>query len=366
MKKKQILKQMRNVRNDIEEIRDILDELTEYTGCTCSCDCTDSSDVDDSSEELNIDEELEDFIEQVFDRKAYTLQCEAAKKRMKRAIKAAYKINDGDKYALYYNLAEHAGTIVAAIVRDKTDTEVMKFFSNTYKRSLTLIHAWQLKSAITTALMNYSVVLQLNLSEIQLRNLNKENIKEVPEIRQMMVGFENVYRIFKNMITAIDSEDDGIKKVFQDRAIKTFTDTFENVLYDILDVMLVAAHREQKHFSIKYSFCMSQLKEVNEIIKQHLHYVFAAVEFNSDDFGKFFMEPLIREPLSEEDDDEISDESDDSTEDDDEFDPYADGAVEEEDEEDDDAEDGENDDSSDDSENSKSEDSDGDIDEEKI
>lgn len=368
MKKKQILKHMRNVRNDIEEIRDILDELTEYTGCTCSCGCTDGSDVVDDSEELDIDEELEDFIEQAFDRHAYTLQCEATKKRMKKAIKAAYKTNDDDKYALYYRLAEHTGSIVAAIVRDKIEAEVMKFLSNTYKRSLTIIHAWQLKTAITAALMNYSVVLQLNLPEIQLRNLNKENIKEVPEIRQMMSSFENVYRIFKNMIGAMKVSEDGVEEVLQDRAMKTFADTFANVLYDILDVMLVAAHREQKHFSIKYSFCKSQLKEVNEIIQQHLHYVFAAVEFNSDDFGKFFREPPI-EIEEEEDDDEAEkyfdieddEESDfcDSDEDDDD--------AEEEEENEEGADDGENDDSSDnDSENSKSEDSDSDIDEEKI
>lgn len=366
MKKNQILKKM---RDDLEEIRNILDEMTEDTGCTCSCGCTAGSDLDNDSEELvDIDEEIEDFIEKIFNRNTYAAHCNTAKKRMKKVIKAAYKTNGADKYALFYRLAERIGTFVAAMVRDKTETEVKIFCSGACRGGLTLIHAWQLKTAITAALMNYSVALQLNLSEIQLRNLNKENIKEVPEIRQMMTGFENVYRIFKNMISVIKVSEGGIEQVLQDRAINTFTDTFKHVMFDILDVMLVAAHREQKHFAIRYSFCMSQLKEVNEIIKEHLHYVFDAVEFNSDDISSLFKEP----PIEEDDDDEAEkyfdieddDESDfcDSDEDDD-------AEDEEENEEcaDDEAEDGDDDDSSDDdSDNSNSEDSDGDIDEEKI
>jgi hypothetical protein len=365
MKKNQILKKM---RDDLEEIRDILDGMTEDTGCTCGCGCcADSPDLDNDSEELvDIDEELENFIEKIFNRSTYAVHCSTAKKRMKKVIKAAYKTNGADKYSLFYRLAERIGTMVAAIVRDKTETEVKIFCSGTCRGSLTLIHAWQLKTAITAALMNYAVALQLNLSEIQLRNLNRENIKDVPEIRQMMTGFESVYRIFKNMISVIKVSEDGIEQVLQDRAINTFTDTFKHVMFDILDVMLVAAHREQKHFAIRYSFCMSQLKEVNEIIKEHLHYVFDAVEFNSDDIGSLFKEPPIEE---EEDDDESEEYFDIEDDDESDFcDSDEDDAEDEEENEkdaDDDAEDSENDDSSDDSEDS-AEDSDSNIDEEKI
>jgi hypothetical protein len=65
MKKNQILKKM---RDDLEEIRDILDGMTEDTGCTCGCGCcADSPDLDNDSEELvDIDEELENFIEKIF------------------------------------------------------------------------------------------------------------------------------------------------------------------------------------------------------------------------------------------------------------------------------------------------------------
>lgn len=365
MKKKQILKKM---RDDLEEIRYILGEMTDDE-CTCCCGCTDEdSDVNNASDDLvDIDGYLKECIDEIFDRNAYADRCKEAKKRMKRVIKVAYIINNDGKYALYYHLIERISTFVATIVRDNTEAELKRYHSGAQYDSLTLIHAWQLKTAITAALMNYAVVLQLNLSEIQLRNLNRENIKDVPEIRQMMSGFESVYRIFKNMINTINLSEGGIEQVLQIRTINTFTDTFIHVLYDILDVLRVAAHAEQKHFGIRYSFCMSQLKEANETIKQHLHYIFDAVDMNSDDIGSFFKEPPIEE---DDDDDEVSDESEDGAEeylDTDEENDDDDGelAVEEEDEEDDDVEDNDNDDSSDD-DSENSEDSDGDIDEEKI